>query len=301
MFTHSNLDFSNKIKNDFFNKKVINTYKNSLDLVHYSFSNKGSANIYKKITLSGIFMMQPFLFSKNRKVNKDNFGYFNQLSFGGDFQQKYCYITTVQQIKRNNTPTLFNNDSSSIGTFKNIFYTANQFSLNSIYSKYREASRTEAYKTRNLFLLKNINSMSGLKYYGLVQMAWSNVFFRTQNYVTAYNNFFYFSKEVSSIKVKENLITSLVLLNKFIRTVWFRSAMVSANLSNPVNFFDNNGMYSIDAATTDYVKSFNASEVQLSHFSALGSFENNKIDVIKYLKNNRKGGIYKKHVKDYPM
>lgn len=164
-------------------------------------------------------MMKPFLFSKDRKANKDSFGYYKQLSFGGDFQQKYCYITNIQQVRRNIVPTIFNNDSSSVGTFKNTLYSANRLSLNSVYFKYKEASRTASFKLRNLFLLKNLHSAGTLGYFGLVQAAKSNLFFRTQSYLPVFDNFIVFSKEISIISIKEKLITNLVLMNKFIRTI----------------------------------------------------------------------------------
>ena len=49
-------------------------------------------------------MMKPFSFSKNKKINKDSFGYYKQLSFGGDFQQKYCYIPQIQLLSPDSLP-----------------------------------------------------------------------------------------------------------------------------------------------------------------------------------------------------
>lgn len=293
-----------KKKIDYFNKKEILSYKNintSSDSVHHPFSNNGNASLYKKITLSSIFMMKPFLFSKDKKVNKDSFGYYKQLSFGGDFQQKYCYITNIQQVRRGIAPTVFNNDASSVGTFKNILHSASMLSLNSVYFKYKEASRTAAFRLRNLFLLKNLHSVGTLGYFGLIQAAKSNLFFRTHSHLQAFDNFIVFSKEISTIAVKEKLITNLVLMNKFIRTIWFRTALLHTSAENPINFFDNSGSYVKDQAHSEFFKGFNAAEVQVPTFSALGSFENSKVDVLKYLQSSRRGGIYKRHVKRYSM
>jgi hypothetical protein len=87
-------------------------------------------------------------------------------------------------------------------------------------------------------------------------------------------------------------------MNKFIRTIWFRTSMLHASVEIQLTFWQQWWLYQ-RSGTFWVFKSFNAAEVQVPTFSALGSFENSKVDVLKYLQSSRRGGIYKRHVKRY--
>jgi hypothetical protein len=91
-------------------------------------------------------------FLKNKLVNNDlilKSGYFDSvryLNFGSTLQQKYCFMTTINQIRRNLTNSIFNNDSNAIGTFKSLVANNNWFVGNSIYKKTTELRKTYNHK-----------------------------------------------------------------------------------------------------------------------------------------------------------
>jgi len=132
---------------DYVNSEI-NKNKNN-DLVHYSLTFRGSAFYFQKIFITNLFRQ---CFIKNKKIKNDSvlkLGYSESvkyLNFGSTFQQKYCYMTTVNQVRKNLTNCIYNNDANTIGTFKNLMSNVNWFSSNSIFKKTTELRKTYNFK-----------------------------------------------------------------------------------------------------------------------------------------------------------
>jgi len=92
-----NLDKNNEIciLGEFKNIKFFK--KNNTNLVHYSLTSRGNALYYQKIIITKIFRMVSLsLHSYSENFNTN----IRFLSLGGRFQQKYCLLSNIHQIKR---------------------------------------------------------------------------------------------------------------------------------------------------------------------------------------------------------
>lgn len=282
--------------------KDLSLFKNkNNNLVRYSMSNRGNALYFQKIIITKIFRMVscPFWASNYSSVFDTN----GNLNFGGEFQQKYSLITSVQQMKRMFSDTMFGNDSASYGSFKNHFYKSSFNGISAISKKYRESKKTRAYLERSLERLLHLSAGGLFLYNSEVPIA-SRVAEMKSNYIsTVFDNYFSFSlyDSIFNEKFKDKLLTDITKTTFFIRTVWYKSAINLINFNNPFSIFSNTGDYRSEISKSDRYHFRFAGESDVIFFTTLGSWLKNAeaLDIAKELKILPRGGVYKRRVKKY--
>lgn len=146
-YINTNQDLKLETYKDYLNSELIKN--KSMSLVHYSLANRGSALYYQKMFIIRLFR-QSFL--KNKSILEDfklKNGYvegIRHIGFGTSFQQKYCYLTILHQVRRKITDIVYNNDSNKIGTFKNFINNNNYKTGNSLYRADVEGRRSYNFK-----------------------------------------------------------------------------------------------------------------------------------------------------------
>lgn len=280
----------------------ISIFKNkNLNLVHYSMSSRGNALYFQKIIITKIFRMvsKPSWSSNYSSVFDTN----GLLSFGGEFQQKYSLITSVQQMKRLFADTMYGNDSASYGSFKNHFYKSSFNGVSAILKKYREAKETRAFTERRFERLTHLSANGLFLYNSEVPKAFYVAEMKGTYLSTTFDNYFSFSlyNSVFNEKYKDKLMTNIANGAHFIRTVWYKSALALINFNKPFSVFDNNGDYRLDMSKSERYHWRIAGAEDIAFFSTMGTWVGNlrNLDIAKELKIGSRGGIYKRKVKKY--
>lgn len=269
-----------------------------LGLVHYSLTDRGSALYFQKIIITKIFRMSL------KPINGiERFSYSDHdrlLDFGTDFQTKYSLVTTVNQLRRGMTTTMFGNDSASVGSFKNFFYKSATSGNDSFIKHHVEQRDTQALREKRIDYLANLGCHS-IYLYNRMPSGWKFSEFKSLYVNPTFSEFITFNDSTSSDRVKEKLIKTLTNITFFIRTVWYRTNMLLANFQYPFTFFDYNGTYRRRLGFSGkFFESF-AADSFIGSFSALGNFNYHKMDIAREVGIVHKGGAYKRLMKRYSM
>jgi len=256
---------------DYVNSEI-NKNKNT-DLVHYSLTYRGSAFYFQKMFISNLFR-QSFL--KNKLVNNDlilKSGYFDSvryLNFGSTFQQKYCFMTTINQVRRNLTNSIFNNDSNVIGTFKSLVANNNWFVGNSIYKKTTELRKTYNHKRISWSIVSSINVNLNYFFSSKLPTAKKTLDMKSNYLVPNLSCLFLNKNENEFFKMKELISRSLGSLVFFVRTLWYRLTFKIQLSKLPLNNYDYSSTQKIKIIRSEGYRMLFGSKLKNLIFGTLG-------------------------------
>lgn len=284
------------VLNDIVNMDIFK--KNNTDLVHYSLTNRGSALYYQKMIITKIFRTSGLeLHTYGNNYNNA----IRTLSMGGRFQQKYCLISNIHQLRRNVGSLFWNNNQQNYGTLKNFFNKSSKNSSDSFLKNDQESIRSDAVIERGFNYMTHFCIVStAYNFINKVRSAYKIYPMKSKFKFDIHEKIVLFDKCVMGDKVKEFVIKTFTNLNYFIRTVWYKNILHLNNFNKPVSFMDNEGYYRKILAKTQRYGWIIAGDSKNNYFMSLGIISNRWVDVAKELRLRNSGGVYKRYVKKYP-
>lgn len=277
--------------------KNTNLYKNKqMDLVHYSLTSRGSALYYQKLVINKIFRLSELKYNLQSQIRGYTVGT-RFISFGGDFQQKYCFLTTLNQTKRNVSNTIFGNDASSIGTFKNFMNNSSWLGSNSIVKKWKEARKTSNRRRISWNFFCNVNSGLYYLFSSKIPDAKKTLEMKSKYSLPVFKDIYLFKNSLEFGKMKERLLRTTTCLTYFIRTLWFRLTLRLNEFWMPHNTIDYSGNDKKRLIKTEGYHRLFAANMKNNIFSTLGSWPKRSTDLPKELQIYKKGGVHRRLVR----